>query len=396
MFRVARGALLLIWLLPTAFAFAQVGFGTADRYTALYGEPVDVTIDDLVQGGQSYQNRAIRTRGVLEVVGTAGGRLYSLRGSYSARVLVIPVDEISFEFEQQALHWLGGEVEVVGLYTARTQSMPGLGQPSGYIQFWSFTGPEEEQKAPPKDTRAVSLERLVTEPGHYDEKLVRVIGQFRGRNLYGDLPGRSGRSRSDWVIKDDLYAVWVTGKKPKGDGFELDAGLKRDTGKWLEVVGRPETVRGVTYIRASHVSLSAPPSPDAKVVANEPPPPPPRRPPVVVFSLPVEGEDVPTDSRFTVQFSKDMEVPSFDGRVVLRYVGPPQPGDRSFVGMAVSYDGGRKALTLDPGDRLRPGREIEMLLLPGITDLDGMTLVPRPDHEAVEGAVDVLRWYVAS
>ncbi len=396
MLRVPRGALLLAWLLPAASAFAQLGFGTADRYTALYGEPVDVSIEDLVQGGQSYQHRAIRTRGRLETTGTSGGLMYYLRGGFSGRVLLLPVDEIAFEFKQQALRWLGEEVEVTGVYNTSTQSMPSLGQPSGYIQFWSFSGPEEEQEGPPKDTRALSLERLVTEPGRYDAKLVRVIGQFRGRNLYGDLPGRSGRSRSDWVIKDDLYAVWVTGKKPKGNGFELDPGLKRDTGKWLAVVGRPETIRGITYVRASHVSLSEPPSPDAKVVAAEPPPPPPRRPPVVVFSLPLEGEEVSTDSRFTVQFSKDMEVSTFDGRVVLRYVGPPQPGDRSFVGLAMSYDGGRKALTLDPGDRLRSGREVEMLLLPGITDLDGMTLVPRPDHEAVEGAVDVLRWYVGT
>jgi hypothetical protein len=394
MLRVTRGALLLSWLLPAASAVAQVGFGTTDRYTALYGEPVDVSIDDLVQGGQSYQHRAVRTRGVLETMGTSGGLMYLLRGGFGAKVVLLPVDEIAYEFRQQGLPWLGDEIEVTGVYNTRSGAMPSIGQPSGYIQFWEFSGPEPEQKEPPKDTRALSLEKLVTEPGHYDGKLVRVIGQFRGRNLYGDLPGRSGRSRSDWVIKDDLYAVWVTGKKPKGDGFELDAGLKRDTGKWLAVVGRPETVRGITYIRASNVSLSGPPSPEAKVVAKELPPPPPKRPPVVVFSLPIEGEEVPTDSRFTVQFSKDMEVSSFDGRVVLRYVGPPRPGDRSFVGMAVTYDGGRKALTLDPGDRLRPGREVEMLLLPGITDLDGMTLVPRPDHEAAEGAVDVLRWYV--
>lgn len=64
---------------------------------------------------------------------------------------------------------------------------------------------------------------------------MRVAGQFRGRNLYGDLPARSHLDKDDWVIKDELFALWVTGRRPKGEGFSLDAGLKRDTNKWLEV-----------------------------------------------------------------------------------------------------------------------------------------------------------------
>src|SRR5204863_270053 len=82
-------------------------------------------------------------------------------------------------------------------------------------------------------------------------------------NLYGDLPARSERASGDWVIKDDLYAVWVSGRKPKGSGWELDANLKRDTGKWIEVIGKPETRNGVTYVRAAHVRITDPPRPTA-------------------------------------------------------------------------------------------------------------------------------------
>jgi hypothetical protein len=86
----------------------------------------------------------------------------------------------------------------------------------------------------------LTLEALVAKPDKQEGRLVRVVGQFRGRNLYGDLPISSEKSRSDWVIKDDLFAVWITGKKPKGSGWELDPSLKRDTGRWIEVIGQGE------------------------------------------------------------------------------------------------------------------------------------------------------------
>ena len=138
--------------------------------------------------------------------------------------------------------------------------------------------------------RDVTLESLVAKPGSRDGETVRVVGKFRGRNLYGDLPGSSQDRGADWVIKDDLFAVWVTGKKPKGSGWELDATLKRDTGKWIEVIGRPETRRGVTYLRAIRVSLTNPPSAVADAKAPPPPPERPKRPPVIVFALPLDGE----------------------------------------------------------------------------------------------------------
>ena len=154
----------------------------------------------------------------------------------------------------------------------------------------------------------------MTKPGKLDGKAVRVRGQFRGQNLFGDLPSASRRRSADWVIKDDMFAVWVTGKKPKGSGWMFDAGLKRDTGKWLQVIGRVRTVRDVVTIEASEVTLSKPPTPTAQAAPPSPPPPRPKKPPVVVFSLPLDGErDVPPNTVFKVQFSKDMEESSFAG-----------------------------------------------------------------------------------
>ena len=79
--------------------------------------------------------------------------------------------------------------------------------------------------------------------------MVHVAGQFRGQNLFGDLPSASRQRSADWVLKEDVFAVWVTGKKPTGPGWSLDAGLKRDTGKWLQVTGRVSTDHGVVTSR---------------------------------------------------------------------------------------------------------------------------------------------------
>src|SRR5260370_14948077 len=152
--------------------------------------------------------------------------------------------------------------------------------------FWAYLGPPDKEL--PKDVKSqlVSLEELLSRPGKYDNKVVHVVGKFRGQNLYGDLPVRSQRNTADWVIKDDLYAVWVSGRRPRGDGWALDPKLKRDTGKWLDVVGRPTTISGVTYLQALQVSPGSAPQPPARAGPPAPPPQTLQRPPLVVFSLP--------------------------------------------------------------------------------------------------------------
>jgi hypothetical protein len=307
--------------------------------------------------------------------------------------------ELAGLLDSDAMRWLGQEVEVTGLFRSTNQSS-GVGasafQASGVIQFWKFTPPPEKPTKSMIDAaKGLALEALVRDPGRQEGKTVSVVGKFRGRNLYGDLPLRSQRDSQDWVIKDDLFAVWVSGRKPKGDGFELDAGLKRDTNKWLQVVGKVTTRGGVVYLQAIHVAITTEPRPAAEV---KPPPPPPERPKVpaiVVFALPLDGEvEVPRNSRFSVQFSKDMDETTFKGRVVLRYSGPIRPGDRVFDGVKLAYDNGRRALLVDPGDNLLPGRVLELLLLPGIVDIDGLELVPRPGKERGGDAIEILRYRV--
>jgi len=304
------------------------------------------------------------------------------------------VREVQTEWEQVALQMMGRDVEVTGVFL-ETGQVQGA-NPAHGVQFWNFTGPPEKEPTGEIKAPEVSLEKLVANPGKRDGQMIRVVGKFRGRNLYGDLPVRTQRTTADWVIKDDLYAIWVTGKKPKGTGWELDSSLKRDTGKWVEVIGKPETVRGVTYIKAVRIQLTTPPSARADVKPPPPPPEKPRKPPVVVFALPLDGDiEVAPDSRFVVQFSKDMDENTFNGHVLLRYTGPVLPGDRAFDGLKLTYDRGRRALTVDPGDVLRPRRQIELILLPGISDIDGLTLIPRGTVQKAD-VVDVLRYRVGS
>ncbi len=394
---VARGGLVIAFsalLLPGASALAQ------GNYEARYGEPVEVSLDDLLQNSGQYQNRAVRTSGRLDLSNTTGvgGSRYAMRDGFGNSVRLAPVGDVAVELESRARYWLGPEIEITGVLVGESSSQAAAQGRTLVIQFWAFIGPEDEgDPKKPIAARDVTLESLVATPGKRDGETVRVVGKFRGRNLYGDLPGSSQQKGADWVIKDDMFAVWVTGKKPKGSGWELDPTLKRDTGKWIEVVGRPETRRGVTYLRAIKVSLTSPPSPVADAKAPPPPPERPKRPPVIVFALPLDGEaDVAPNSRFVVQFDKDMDQATFAGKVHLRYAGPRLPGDRAFDAVKLTYDDGRRALTVDPGDVLRPGRRLELVLLPGIADVDGLTLVPRAASRMPAGAVEVLRYEIGT
>jgi hypothetical protein len=411
----ARIALALSLLLLTAApAVAQVGFGPSlERYTGYYGDPIEVELEDVWSHGASYQKKMVRTKGMLDLFSGVTQGYYRLREG-SAEVLLIPIGDVEFEIRSM----IGREVEVVGVVRRipeQQQYNQGCGLdsqcedpilpplpsragnmmlPEYSITAVSLTDITEFEKKVEQEAPLVSLEELVDNPGKHDNKVVRVVGKFRGRNLYGDLPLRSQTGSSDWVIKDDVYAVWITGRKPRGSGWALDPSLKRDTGKWVEVLGRPATRNGLTYVRAVKVALTTAPSKTADAAPAPPPPEKPKLPPVVVFALPLDGEtEVPANARFAIQFSKDMDEASFKGRVVLRYVGLRRPGDRPLDGLRLSYDGGRKALFVDPGDVLRPGRQLELLLLPGIADVDGLTLEPRSGRQ-FEGAVDVLRFRV--
>ena len=170
---------------------------------------------------------------------------------------------------------------------------------------------------------------------------MRVIGKYRGGDAWGDLPLNSRRMATDWVIKDQVFAVWVTGKPAAGEGFALDSSSQRDLeSHWVAVTGTVEERKGFVYLKADKVELSPPPS-DAATVAQ----------PVlqtgarnarpdIVFTAPNEGtEELSRDQRLLIQFTKPMDAKSLVSHVQLRYDdGTPV----SFPFLSVTYYADRK------------------------------------------------------
>ncbi len=354
----------------------------------MYGPVRDVSLDDLTFSAETYDGKAVRVKGRL---GIQDPRAASWElGEAGTKVLISPIRR---GMNEDQLMNLGGQmIEVTGLFTRATGQSGSIAGAAGVITFWSWAGPPEKLS---KDAKVaiMSLEQLVARAGKMDGQLVRVVGKFRGRNLYADLPARSMRRVEDWVIKDSLFAVWVTNRKPKGDGFELDPSIRRDSNRWVEVIGRPVTKSGVVIIDAAQVSLTQPPTVTADAAPPPPPPEKPKVPPVIVFSLPLDGDaDFDFSGRITVQFSNDMDEDSFKGRVGLRYAGPVLPGDPGFAFIRVTYNGGSKALIVDPGAPILKGRVLDLVLLTGIVDVDGLPLTRRDGKPAQNDVAEMLRF----
>src|SRR5262245_55734107 len=188
---VLRPAAAAILALPRPAA-AQSSYAQPSQYDQLYGTPVDVSITDLAQNPEAYYERAVRTRGRLEVL--PGVRnAYAMRDSFGATVRIIPVEEVRGHFESEAMGIMGKDIDITGVVKeagdAANAGMTDTGPARVIILFWSYQGPPE-RVAPDilKKAAVVTLENLVTSPGQRDGQLVRVVGKFRGSNLYGDLP----------------------------------------------------------------------------------------------------------------------------------------------------------------------------------------------------------------
>jgi hypothetical protein len=366
--------------------------GYGDLYTGIYGEPIDVSVKDIVFGIVPV-GRAVRTKGYVEL-DLERDRRYLLQDE-GYRIPIVPRPEAASAFDWDGRYLLGKRVALVGLFERNPEAQSTLLASAGRLEFWRWTVLDVKRKKHDK-TPTISLETLATRPDRFDGQTVRFVGEYRGRNLYGDLPMRSLRHPSDWVVRDESFAVWITGKRPEGKGWSLSTRRKRDTGKWLVVVGQIDVVDGIVYVRASSVALTSKPSRRTALRADAAPEERPSVPPVVVFSLPLDGETaVNSSTKIAVQFSKDMDPDSFSGRILIRYAGPRRLGDLPFEYFRLEYDEGRRALRIDPGDEFQAGREVELLLLPGIRDREGLELMPRAGHR-FKDAVDIIRYVVGS
>jgi Big-like domain-containing protein len=352
---------------------------------ALYGATWEASPSEIAEAPAEFEGQAVRVRGRFEApAANAPARLVDEAGG---AVLVAPDADIARLVAVESKAWPGQAIEVTGV-VRRDPTAPAEG-PRYAVSFWDFDASALPAAAAiAADATTMKLPELLSNPEAVKGRLVRVVGQFRGRNLYGDLPAPPFRHRLDWVLKDDRAAVWVTGRPPRGRNFKLDPNVPDDVRSWLEVVGRPVVRDGQIVVRAEQVALVPAPSAarvkTVRIAAGS------SVRPVVIFAMPLDGERVRSDARFVIQFNKYMDEDSFAGHVLLRYADSPAAG---FATMTLAYDDGKRALIIDPGMALEPGRRVECVLRPGILDADGLPLLPRQQHD-IPDVVDVLRYDV--
>lgn len=218
-----------------------------------------------------------------------------------------------------------------------------------------------------------TIRSLALEPWRFDGQSVTVTGQFGGRNLFGDLPASPAKSKYDFVLRGTEGAVWVTGLRPKGKGFDLNVDARVDTSHWLQVTGAVKRERGLVMIEArTMVPASAP----ATRVVIEEVPPPPREPGEVVFSSPTDGETgVSPTAPIRVQFSRGIDPTSLNGRLRISYVGgaPVAPDATAVV---LTYDSATHAISARFSKPPEPFRTMKVEVIEGVKTFDGAPVKP--------------------
>jgi hypothetical protein len=240
-----------------------------------YGPAQPEELIVLAMNPDNYQRRNVVTRGYLELL---PGDMWGL-GDGGSTLLLVPVPELSALGLREML---GRRVEVTGIVRilptrqgtcdrgtrpgslCDDPSLPAIPDarpewPKGSITATGVVDIENYRSAGPRRNTSTIVEALAR-PAASAGKSVRIVGRFRGANLFADLPADTRRDPGDWVLQDGEHAVWVTGRPPKGKGFDLDPGNKLDTGRWLEVEGKLEAAGSVAYLKASRVQLVARPA----------------------------------------------------------------------------------------------------------------------------------------
>lgn len=232
--------------------------------------------------------------------------------------------------------------------------------------------------AAPANSTAPPIRHIALDPAKYEGTSISVVGQFRGRNLYADLPDAPSGGRDDFVLRSGDAAVWITGVRPRGDGFSFDPGRRVDTGRWVRVAGTVRYGRGLVWLEGTTIELADAPGADFTEVVGPPLPPPPLD---VVFTSPVEGEiDVPAGSPIRIQFSRDVDVATLKSRVRITYA--PLEGeertnpDAPPIDFRVNWTPVTRGLELVPAQPLERFRRVRVELLEGVRGPDGAVLKP--------------------
>ena len=219
--------------------------------------------------------------------------------------------------------------------------------------------------APAPTVRSIALH-----PDAFEGKSVTIRGRFRAQNLFADLPAWPRKSQWDFVLQSADAAVWVTGLRPRGRGFDLNPRQRLGSRTWLEITGKVTVVDTLPTIEATSVALTAP--------EDEPPPPAgpepllAPEPPAIVFSAPMDGDiDVDRDAPIRIQFSGDMKEASFEGTVLVSYEAPAGAKVPPFK---VLYQPGTRSIEVRFEHPLEPAASVRVELSEGIESRDGQRL----------------------
>jgi hypothetical protein len=228
---------------------------------------------------------------------------------------------------------------------------------------------------PSSTSTAPSVRSIALSPDRFEGREVKVVGRFRGRNLYGDLPQALGKTKWDFVLQSADGAVWVTGMRPKGKGFDLDPVARVDTGRWLEVTGVVSMSGSMPFITATAMQSATAP----QTLVEVPVPEQPRMPaPEVIFSAPVpDDHDVERNVRVRVQFSRDIDPRTIAGHVTVAYVpsagAAPPPAAPTFTTV---YNDVAHAIEIRFAEPLERFQQVKVEITEGIIALDRQPLKP--------------------
>jgi hypothetical protein len=234
--------------------------------------------------------------------------------------------------------------------------------------------------APPASLEAgPPLRSIALEPTRFEGEVVTVVGEFRGRNLYADLPEAPTTTGGwDFVLRYADAAVWVTGVQPKGRDFVLDPTQRRDTGRWFRVSGTVRTRFGVTWLEAKDFVPAAALAVPAGFIDPVITMPATAHPIEVLFVSPVKDEaDVRLDEPVRVQFSRDLDPASLADRIRVAYaadssLNPGEPAPAALF--TIRYDPAMRSLEIRPSPAWASFRKVTVDFLEGIRGTDGAPL----------------------
>ena len=240
------------------------------QYEMRYGEPVDVSISDLLQNPASYENRAVRTRGQLELDAGGSFRTYALRDSFGERVRVVPVPTSRPPGSPRSCGMIGRDSR------SRASSCPPTTEQLQTAGA-AAPGPSSSGSSWASRPRSRTSRKAAASPRSSSSRPTRRASRARSSRSSASsaaatcsatCPPKSQHEPRRLGREGRRLRGLDHGPKPKGEGFELDPGLKRDTGKWLEVVGRVDDAPRLRLPRRRSAWRSAcAPTPAAQVRA---------------------------------------------------------------------------------------------------------------------------------